>query len=168
MIFSDVDFVGAIAVRRLQIEPFDINRLQPASYDLTLGCYVRFIDEDEPEKFDLISLKQGDFALFSTVETVTLPADLVAEVSGKSSWARQGLSVHQTAGWIDPGFSGQITLEMCNLGPKRILLEPGLPIAQLVVMELASPALKPYGSPGLGSKYQKQRGPTAARTNRNS
>lgn len=168
MIFSDQDIVTAHQSRRMRIFPFDINRVQPASYDLTLGCYVRYLDEEEPEKFDSIALSTGDFALFSTVETVRIPADLVAEVSGKSTWARQGLSVHQTAGWIDPGFEGQITLELCNLGPKLVILEPGVPIAQLVIMELRSPALKPYGSEGLGSKYKNQRGPTTARTRPNS
>jgi dCTP deaminase len=166
MIFSDVDIIGAVVGGRVGIDPFHTKQVQPASYDLMLGCYVRYIDEDEPEKFDSIALGRGDFALFSTVETVTIPADLVAEVSGKSTWARLGLSVHQTAGWIDPGFSGQITLELCNLGPKRVLLEPGMLIAQLVIMELASPALNPYGHERLDSKYQNQRGPTAARPNR--
>jgi dCTP deaminase len=166
MIFSDVDISASYALGRIGIEPFDMKNVQPASYDLTLGCYVQYLDEDGPEKFDSISLRTGEFALFSTVETITIPDDLVAEVSGKSSWARLGLSVHQTAGWIDPGFHGQITLELCNLGPKRIILEAGVPIAQLVIMELRSPALNPYGSARLGSKYQNQRGPTTARPNR--
>lgn len=163
MIFSDVDIIGAVASGRVGIDPFNGGQVQPASYDLALGCYIRYLDEDEPDKFDCVSLKTGEFALFSTVETVKIPGDLVASVSGKSSWARRGLIV-ETAGWIDPGFEGQITLELCNLGPKRILLEAGVAIAQLVIMELSSPALRPYGSTGLGSKYQNQRGPTAART----
>lgn len=166
MIFSDQDIVAAHKSRRMRIFPFNSDLVQPASYDLTLQCYVRMIDEDHDEKFETLTIAPRVFVLLSTVETITLPDDLAAQVSGKSSLARMGLSV-ETAGWVDPGFSGQLTLEVLNTSSDSITLTAGQPIAQLVFMELKSPALRPYGSTGLGSKYQNQRGPTLARTQSN-
>lgn len=162
MIFSDGDIFGAHAVGRIGIEPFSIKHVQPASYDVTLQCYVRMVDEDHTEKFETLTIAPGVFVLLSTVEVITLPADIAAQVSGKSSLARMGLSI-ETAGWVDPGFSGQLTLEVLNTGPEAITLTAGQPVAQLVFMEMKSPAMRPYGSQGLGSKYMNQRGPTAAR-----
>lgn len=188
MILSDRDIRAAM--QRLEnpliIDPgFDPQRLQPASLELTLGEDVlieqlgfkrvsaggtgRWITEEIEWKPDLIEdygyeMEPGEFLLATTVERVHIPTDLVAQVNGKSSWARQGLIVHTTAGFIDPGFKGQITLELKNLSRKPIQLTAGAPICQLVFYRLSSPAERPYGSTGLGSHYQGQAGVTASRT----
>jgi dCTP deaminase len=163
MIFSDHDIITAHQSRRMRIFPFNFDLVQPASYDVTLQCYARMVGEEHPEKFETLTIEPKAFVLLSTVEVVTLPADIAAQVSGKSSLARMGLSI-ETAGWVDPGFSGQLTLEVLNTGPEAITLTAGQPVAQLVFMEMKSPALRPYGSAGLGSKYMDQRGPTASRS----
>lgn len=151
----------------LIVDPgFDQARLQPASLELTIDGEIFIPGEDgkrtlEPD-IDLV-LMPGDFGLASTVETVRIPTDLVAQVNGKSSWARLGLIVHTTAGFIDPGFRGNITLELKNLGRRAIVIPQGAPICQLVFFQMTSPALRPYGSEGLGSHYQDQKGVTASR-----
>ena len=109
-----------------------------------------------------VYLHPGDFWLASTVETVHIPTDLVAQVNGKSSHARRGLIIHQTAGFIDPGFKGQITLELSNASMCSIKLTASMKICQLVFTQMTSPADRPYGSAGLGSHYQGQKGPTRA------
>jgi dCTP deaminase len=166
--------------------PFHPDRLQPASLELTLAADVLMEVEavwwDEcgnrhtgvrmdPLTLCLpqcapshhVVLRNTDFWLASTAETVRIPDDMVAVVNGKSSLGRLGLVVHQTAGFIDPGFRGQITLELTNVSRKPIKLVAGMPICQLVFMKLDSPAERPYGTPGLGSHYQGQRGPTPSR-----
>lgn len=186
MILADIDIPYFRELGLLDIQPWDDKRIQPGSYDLTLAPYVTHIapttwtpefSEPEPrpwtEKFEeatfvdgtrglVYSLAPGEFALFTTVETVTLSAGICGLVAGKSTHARRGLSI-EMAGWVDPGFRGQITLELKNLTDDYIGLVAGEPIAQIVFMEMRRPALRPYGSPGLGSKYQNQEGPTAAR-----
>lgn len=108
-------------------------------------------------------LHPGEFALGATAETIALPADLAARVEGKSTLGRLGLMTHSTAGWIDPGFRGQITLELHNVATLPIRLRPGMAIGQLCVFQTSSPASQPYGHPALGSRYQDQDGPQPAR-----
>lgn len=105
----------------------------------------------------------GQFLLASTIEEVNIPTDLTAQVEGKSRWGRLGLGVHKTAGYIDPGFRGQITLELENSGEFMLYLKPGAYICQIIFHQMTSPAARPYGSEGLGSHYQGQSGPTPAR-----
>lgn len=163
------------------IDPFDPKLVQPASYDLTLHHEVL-----RPKEFgtglgpvmDLRKIKPemirgqldkdsviypGECLLASTVETVRVPDNLAARVEGKSSLGRLFLSVHITAGWVDPGWVGQLTLEMVNHGPWRIRLWPGMKIAQINFMMMNGHCAVPYGSTSLGSHYQEQVGPTAAR-----
>lgn len=183
MILSDEDiyqarFVGAES-HRLLIEPWDDDSLQPASYDLHLDReYLKFkepytIDIKKPvdelmyrtEMTDRLLLMSGMFVLVQTVERVRLPTDLVGRVEGRSSLGRLGIMVHITAGYIDPGFDGQITLEIANLSNNTVILYPGMRIAQLSLSMLSSPAQVPYGSTNLASssKYQEQRGVTPSR-----
>jgi dCTP deaminase len=148
----------------LDIEPWNPGQVQPASYDLTLGKHARFIRADQPDVYaldlDRIDVRQGDFYLLHTEEIVTLGPKIGGQVCGKSTWARKGLIV-ESAGWVDPGFSGQLVLEVTNLSPRTVSLYPGQPIAQIVFMELKSPAQRPYG-PARGSHYQGQIGATPA------
>lgn len=182
MLLSDDGIHAALFSGELVIDPPPSARLiQPASVDVRLGSAFRlfrhqpgaFIDPDTSEPgltelttlsgHEVFVLEPGDFALGCTLETVTLSPAIAARLEGKSSLGRLGLVVHSTAGWIDPGFSGQITLELSNLSPLPVILRPGRPIGQLCVMRLSSPASRPYGSPELGSKYQGQCGPTPSR-----
>jgi dCTP deaminase len=167
------------------IQPFDRRRVQPASYDLvlheelqvpSLEGYLTAVDLRKHNPRDLLKpvriqgsfeLPPGGCVLGSTQETVTCPGDLVARVEGKSSLGRLFLAVHITAGWIDSGFTGQITLEIVNHGPWVVVLWPGMPIAQINFAKLSQPCLIPYGSPTLGSHYQGQKGPTPAAGKRN-
>lgn len=188
MILSDRDIRAAL--QRLEdpliVDPgFDPARLQPASLELTLASNVLieegqhkrnqwgilFVNEVtwrhgsvcEPGCSDhgqCPGIKGGDFWLASTAEKVHIPRNLVAQVNGKSSLARKGLIVHTTAGFIDPGFRGQITLELKNVSAGPIKLTAGMPICQLVFFQMTSPSERPYGSKGLGSRYQGQAGPT--------
>ena len=182
MILSDADIMHFRQIGILDVHPWDDDRLQPASYDLTLAPYVvtsgrisaknangeLCVDQQywTEEKFDSgidgglhYILEPGEFALFSTVEIVTLANNVAAQVAGKSTWARKGLIV-ESAGWVDPGFSGQLTLELKNLTEHPIALTAGDPIAQIVFMELRTKALRGYSTRG---RYQDQRGPTAPR-----
>ncbi len=165
------------------IEPYDDRNLQPCSYDVTLGgdgilCFnrpngvIRFEFRDilnaelQLWPFDsdgLVTLRPGEFALATTAETVHIPSNLAARVEGKSSLGRLGLSTHITAGFIDAGFNGQITLELKNETDQMQILQRGMAISQLCFFELNSPAARPYGSPGLGSHYQGQVGTTPSR-----
>lgn len=156
--------------------------IQPASVDVRIDRFFRLfdnhkyphIDPAQPQE-DLTRLVEvapdepfilhpGEFVLGSTYEKVTLPDDVAARLEGKSSLGRLGLLTHSTAGFIDPGFSGHVTLELSNTATMPILLYPGMKIGQLCFFDLSSPALHPYGSQGLGSHYQGQRGPTPSRT----
>lgn len=175
MILSDVDLLDAIADGSLVIDPFDESRLQPSSIDLTMDSRVKVLlgsprsemvdpREDNSDLMQSVvldeafDLQPGTFALASTAEVVKISNRHVGRVEGKSSLARLGLLVHATAGYIDPGFHGQITLELSNLLPMAIKLYAGMPIAQLAVMQMTSPARHPYAG-----KYQGQSGPQQSR-----
>lgn len=138
------------------LDPFTDENVQPASVDLTLG--EEFIRNGEQWWVEEWDMSPGEFMLATTVETVSLPNNLAAQVSGKSSLMRKGLQVCNDAGYIDPGFKGQITLELKNLGHEVIRLVPGQLICQLVFTLMSSPAEFPYGSSGLKSHYQNQQG----------
>jgi dCTP deaminase len=118
----------------------------------------------EPDGQEPFILHPGEFVLASTYELVSLPDDVAARLEGKSSLGRLGLLTHSTAGFIDPGFSGHVTLELSNVATLPIKLWPGMKIGQLCLFRLSSPAEHPYGSAGSGSRYQNQRGPTASRS----
>jgi len=165
---------------RLSIDPLDEDAIQPCSVDLRLDeSFQQFklppLDHYWPatDPFDPPAMEQvtsggcilgpGQFVLASTIERVKLPRDLVGHVDGKSSLGRLGLLIHATAGFIDPGFEGQITLELSNVSPFPIRLVVGMRICQVSFTYLDRPAERPYGSPGLNSKYQGQRGATASR-----
>ena len=180
-VLSDSSILEELAAHRLGIEPFDESAVQPASVDLRLDRTFRtfrvtstpYVDVRSPieDLTELISVADNDpfilqphtFCLGSTVETVSLPDDIVARVDGKSSLGRLGLLVHATAGYVDPGWTGQLTLELSNQSQMPIALYYGMRIAQISFLRLTTPAKRPYGSPGLGSKYQGQKGPTASR-----
>lgn len=180
-VLSDRTIKEQLASGRLRIEPFEEALLQPASVDLRLDRYFRvfhstrrpFVDVREPadELTELHEIREGEpfvlqpasFCLGSTMETITLPEDIVARVDGKSSLGRLGLLVHATAGYVDPGWTGRLTLELSNQSQMPIALYCGMRIAQISFLTLTTPVERPYGSPGLGSKYQGQTGPTPSR-----
>ena len=161
------------------ISPFRRDNLQPASVDLTLGSLflepitfpwtdgIELTSDHRPQYnkmyVDQYTLDTNKFVLASTVEQVSIPDDLVSSIEGKSSLARLGLFVHITAGWIDSGFRGTITLEIVNMNPNPVILRPGMRICQIAFQQLSSPAMKPYGSEGLRSKYQNQSETTTSR-----
>lgn len=165
MMWSDICIKQAQRCGKINITPFDEQRIQPNSIDLTLDDEIMIYDKvfDEFETISIsdygyIEILPNDFILASTVERVSLGNGVCAQVDGKSSYGRKGLQVHQTAGFIDAGFSGNITLEMLTVG-QPIRLEVGMPICQLVFWN-AYPSEKPYGSEGLNSHYQGQTGVT--------
>lgn len=171
MILSDVSLRNELEWGALVIDPPPADAaIQPASIDLHLGDHIRW-GWDLDEKTDLdgvrsVFLGPGEFMLGHTAEHVSIPAHLVAVLNGKSSLGRLGLSIHITAGFIDPGFRGQITLELHNCSQRKVPLTAGMPIGQLVLMRLTEPAERPYGSPGLNSKYQNQAGATPSAVTR--
>ena len=167
MQLSDRDIRDEIYTGGLRVGPLTSwadGDIQPASVELTLD----WDDEDDwdwdrpdRETAHMMTLRPGQFRLAHTQEIVTLGAHLAAQLTGKSSWGRLGLAVHSTAGYIDPGFSGQIVLELKNLHHEKPIVVPRFTrIAQLIVSRLSSPALRPYGHPELGSHYMGQRGTT--------
>ncbi len=178
MILSDVDIRKELASGRVVVEPFDEDSIQPSSIDMRVDRYFRvfansrypYIDVRTPmeDLTDLVEagddepliLHPGEFILGSTLERVTLPDDVVARVEGKSSLGRLGLLIHSTAGFVDAGWDGHLTLELSNVANLPITIYPGMKIGQLCLFRMTSPAERPYGSKGLGSKYQGQRGPT--------
>ena len=180
MILSDVDIKKEIKSKRLVISPLDLKAIQQASLDLKMAAEFRvfknsikpYLDVKEPadEFMELIKIKKGDpiiihpgeFLLGTTVEKVKIPNDLVAQLNGRSSLGRLGIIVHATAGFIDPGFEGRITLEITNIANLPIALYPGMRIGQLAFIKLSSPSQNPY-SPKRGSKYSGQVGPTTSR-----
>ena len=182
MLLSDRDIRAELADGRLGLDPFDPAMVQPSSVDVRLDRYFRLFDnhkypfidpaEDQPELTRLIEvepdepfiLHPGEFALGSTFERVSLPDDVAARLEGKSSLGRLGLLTHSTAGVIDPGFSGHVTLELSNVATLPIKLWPGMKIGQVCYFRLTSPAENPYGSGAYGNRYQGQRGPTASRS----
>ena len=182
MLLSDREIKKEVADRRLALEPYDEELIQPSSIDVRLDRYFRVFDNTkythidpavqqddlttlvEPQGDDPFVLHPGEFVLGSTLEVVTLPDDLAGRLEGKSSLGRLGLLTHSTAGWIDPGFTGHITLELSNVANLPITLWPGMKIGQLCLFRLATPSEHPYGSAVYGSRYQGQRGPTPSRS----
>jgi dCTP deaminase len=180
-VLSDGTILALIEAGRISIEPWDASLVQPASVDLRLGDSFRVFHNHRTSAIDLrdpprdlteevvptegepFVIHPGEFVLGRTLEWVELPDDVLARVEGKSSLGRLGLIVHATAGFVDPGWRGTLTLEFANLTRIPIKLRPGLPIAQLSFMALDRPALRPYGSPGLGSHYQGQTAATESR-----
>ena len=185
MLLSDRDIKTELSLKRIRMEPFHEDMIQPSSIDVRLDRYFRLFDnhkyayidpaEDQPELTRLIEAKPGEpfilhpgeFVLGSTYEQITLPDDVAARLEGKSSLGRLGLLTHSTAGFVDPGFSGHVTLELSNVATLPIKLWPGMKIGQMCFFRLSSPAERPYGSSQYASRYQGQRGPTASRSFQN-
>ena len=181
VILSDRDLRTELAAGRIIIEPFDESCVQPSSIDIKVHHLFRVfrnhtagiidVKKDMTDLTELVDipldgvfiLHPGEFVLGSTLERVAVPNDLVARVEGKSSLGRLGLLIHSTAGFIDAGFDGHVTLELANVANLPITLYPGMKIGQISFMKMTSPAEKPYGSGAKGSKYQGQRGPTPSR-----
>ena len=182
MLLSDRDIRAEVAAGRVSLDPWDEKMVQPSSVDVRLDRFFRLFDNhkyqhidpavDQPELTRLVEvepdeafvLHPGEFVLAATFEVVTLPDDVAARLEGKSSLGRLGLLTHSTAGFIDPGFSGHVTLELSNVATLPITLWPGMKIGQVCFFRLSSPAEHPYGSERYGSRYQGQRGPTASRS----
>ncbi|MDR0504547.1 MAG: dCTP deaminase [Bifidobacteriaceae bacterium] len=182
MLLSDREILAAIEQGQVQLDPWDASMLQPSSIDVRLDRYFRLFDnhcyavidpaEQQPDLTRLVSkepnepfiLHPGEFVLGSTYEQVAIPDDLAARLEGKSSLGRLGLLTHSTAGFIDPGFVGHVTLELANVATLPIKLWPGMKIGQMCFFRLSSRAAKPYGKGATGSRYQNQRGPTASRS----
>jgi len=182
VLLSDRDICAEIEAKRVCLDPFEPGMVQPSSVDVRLDRYFRVFENhkyphidpsaDQPDLTRQVSpdgnepfiLHPGEFVLGSTYEMVTLPDDVAARLEGKSSLGRLGLLTHSTAGFIDPGFSGHVTLELSNVATLPIKLWPGMKIGQLCFFRLSSPAEHPYGSEKYGSRYQGQRGPTPSRS----
>ena len=182
VLLSDRDIRAEIAAGRVGCEPFTESMIQPSSVDVRLDKFFRVFEnhrysviDPSMEQPDLTReviadgdepfiLHPGEFVLASTYEVITLPDDIAGRLEGKSSLGRLGLLTHSTAGFIDPGFSGHITLELSNVANLPVKLFPGMKIGQLCLIKLSSPAEHPYGSEKYGSRYQGQRGPTASRS----
>jgi len=185
MLLSDRDIRAEVADGRVAIDPFSEDMIQPSSVDVRLDKYFRVFEnhryphidpaEEQPDLTRLVEaeaeepfiLHPGEFVLASTLEVVTLPDDVAGRLEGKSSLGRLGLLTHSTAGFIDPGFSGHVTLELSNVATLPIKLWPGMKIGQRCLFRLSSPADHPYGSQRYGSRYQGQRGPTPSRSHLN-
>lgn len=181
MILSDRDIKTELAAGRIIIEPLDEKCIQPSSIDIKVSNLFRVfrnhtagiidVKKDLTDLTELVEipddgvfmLHPGEFVLGSTLERVGVPNDLVARVEGKSSLGRLGLLIHSTAGFIDAGFDGHVTLELANVANLPITLYPGMKIGQISFMKMTSPAENPYGKGARGSKYQGQRGPTPSR-----
>ena len=182
VLLSDRDICAEFDAGRVVMDPLDRSMVQPSSVDVRLDRFFRLFDNhryphidpalEQPDLTRLIEvdagepfiLHPGEFVLGSTFESVSLPDDVAARLEGKSSLGRLGLLTHSTAGFIDPGFGGHITLELSNVATLPIKLWPGMKIGQLCFFRLSSPAQFPYGSDAYGSRYQGQRGPTASRS----
>ena len=181
MILSDVDLRKAIAAGRIGVDPFDDSAIQPSSIDVRVDSLFRVfrnhtagvidVKRDMSGLAELVEipadgvfmLHPGEFVLGSTLERVSVPDDLVARIDGKSSLGRLGLLIHSTAGFVDPGWEGNITLELANVASLPITIYPAMRIGQLSFMQMTSPAERPYGRGARGSKYHGQRGPTPSR-----
>ena len=181
MILSDVTIREEIKAGRIQIDPFDESCIQPSSIDLHVDAQFRvfansrypYIDvrREMPDLTELVEVAEGDpfilhpgeFVLGSTLERVGIPDDMVARLEGKSSLGRLGLLIHSTAGYVDPGWDGYLTLELSNVANLPITIYPTMKIGQISFFRLSTPAERPYGSSQTKSKYQGQRGPTASR-----
>ena len=185
MLLSDRDIRAEIAANRVGVEPFDEAMIQPSSVDVRLDKFFRVFEnhkysviDPSTEQAELTReviaegdepfiLHPGEFVLASTYEVITLPDDIAGRLEGKSSLGRLGLLTHSTAGFIDPGFSGHVTLELANVATLPILLYPGMKIGQVCFFQMSSDAEHPYGSSVYGSRYQGQRGPTPSRSHAN-
>jgi dCTP deaminase len=181
VILSDRSLREALKDGRLVVDPLDDGAVQPSSIDLRLDSRFRvfhnsryaYIDVKQPMEglTELVEIKPddsfilhpGEFVLAATYERVAIAPDLAARLEGKSSLGRLGLLTHSTAGFLDPGFEGHVTLELSNVANLPITLYPGMRIGQIAVFQLTTPAERPYGSAGIGSRYQGQRGPTPSR-----
>ena len=182
MLLSDRDLRAEISAGRVGLEPYDEAMIQPSSVDVRLDRLFRTFENHryphidpsveqpdlnrlvETEPNEAFVLHPGEFVLASTYEVITLPDDIAGRLEGKSSLGRLGLLTHSTAGFIDPGFSGHVTLELSNVATLPIMLWPGMKIGQLCLFRLSSPAEHPYGSSVYGSRYQGQRGPTPSKS----
>ncbi|MEW1957705.1 dCTP deaminase [Kineococcus sp. NPDC059986] len=182
MLLSDRDIRAQLDSGRVSLEPYEPSMVQPSSVDVRLDRFFRLFDNhkysvidpalEQPELTRLVEtapdepfiLHPGEFVLGSTYEVVSLPDDISARLEGKSSLGRLGLLTHSTAGFIDAGFSGHVTLELSNVATLPITLWPGMKIGQLCFFQLSSPAEQPYGTGSAGSRYQGQRGPTPSRS----
>ena len=185
MLLSDRDILAELDGGRVKLDPLSREMIQPSSIDVRLDKFFRVFDNHKYPHIDPAAdqsdltrevevgadeafvLHPGEFVLGSTYELVTLPDDVAARLEGKSSLGRLGLMTHSTAGFIDPGFSGHVTLELANVATLPIKLYPGMKIGQLCFFRLSSPAENPYGSAKSGSRYQGQRGPTASKSHTN-
>lgn len=184
MLLSDRDIKAEIDTGRVSLEPYAPEMVQPSSVDVRLDKFFRVFDnhlhahidpaedqadltrEVETGRDEPFILHPGEFVLGSTYEVVGLPDDIAARLEGKSSLGRLGLLTHSTAGFIDPGFSGHVTLELSNVATLPITLWPGMKIGQLCFFRLSSAAQSPYGTGANQNRYQGQRGPTASRAHR--
>jgi dCTP deaminase len=182
VLLSDRDLADELKAGQLRLDPFEAELIQPSSIDVRLDRWFRIFNnhlyshiDPSARQDDLTTpvevsdgqpfvLHPGEFVLASTLEVVTLGDALAARIEGKSSLGRLGLLTHSTAGFIDPGFSGHVTLELSNVATLPMMLWPGMKIGQLCVFRLSSPAEHPYGSVLYGSRYQDQRGPTPSRS----
>ncbi len=185
MLLSDKDIKAEIGSGRVGMEPYDVAMVQPSSIDVRLDRFFRVFEnhryphiDPSTEQAELTRevatvgeepfvLHPGEFVLGSTYEVVTLPNDIAARLEGKSSLGRLGLLTHSTAGFIDPGFSGHVTLELANVATLPILLYPGMKIGQVCFFRMTSESEHPYGSSVYGSRYHGQRGPTPSRSHLN-
>ena len=181
MILSDRSLREQLDAGRVVIEPFDASCIQPSSIDVKIGNLFRVfrnhtspiidVKQNQEDLTELVTialdgvfmLHPGEFVLGSTLERIAVPDDLVARIEGKSSLGRLGLIIHSTAGFVDAGFDGHITLELTNIATLPITLYPGMKIGQVSFMQMTTPADHPYGTGARGSKYQGQRGPTPSR-----
>ncbi|RCG31728.1 dCTP deaminase [Sphaerisporangium album] len=182
MLLSDGDIRAEIQSGRVKVDPFDAEMIQPSSVDVRLDRFFRVFENHRyphidpsieqaeltrlvvPDGEEPFILHPGEFVLASTFEVIGLPDDIAGRLEGKSSLGRLGLLTHSTAGFIDPGFEGHVTLELSNVATLPIKLWPGMKIGQLCMFRLSAPAEHPYGSERYGSRYQGQRGPTPSRS----
>jgi dCTP deaminase len=182
MLMSDRDIRASIEAGEIGLEPLDMSLLQPSSFDVRIDRFFRLFDnhkyafidpaeqQDDLTRFVEVApdepfiLHPGEFVLGSTYEFVKLPDNVAARLEGKSSLGRLGLVTHSTAGFVDPGFNGHVTLELSNMATLPIKLWPGMKIGQLCFFQLSSPSETPYGSDKYLNRYQGQRGPTASRS----
>jgi len=181
VVLSDRTIREELEAGRIVIDPLSKDCIQPSSVDLHVDRYFRLfrnhsmrvidVKDDLEDLTELVEVPEGqalilhpgEFVLGSTLERVALPGDLVARLEGKSSLGRLGLLIHSTAGFVDAGWDGHLTLELSNVANLPITVYPDMKIGQISFLRMSTPAEQPYGSKGLGSKYQGQRGPTPSR-----